>query len=79
MRLGVGLGRPPSRASVRYGLVPVPLLCARCSRGDHSTLHTELGCIRPVMLPPYDLVCRCDVRVGPRVLPLLPEVEDEVA
>jgi hypothetical protein len=38
----------------------VPLLCARCASGDHSRLHTEIGCTSPVMLPPFDLICRCE-------------------
>jgi len=40
--------------------ISIPLLCARCSRGDHSRRHSAIGCTEPVMLPPYDLVCRCE-------------------
>ena len=40
--------------------VSIPLFCHRCVCGDHSRAHTRIGCTMPVMLPPYDFVCRCE-------------------
>jgi hypothetical protein len=45
---------------IRLKPAAVPLLCARCARGDHSRPHSTTGCLQPVMLEPLDFVCRCE-------------------
>lgn len=52
-------------------------LCPACSRGDHSQRHGQLGCTALVARAPRDFVCACEVRVGPRLLPDLPDAGEE--
>ncbi len=58
-------------------LARISQFCLRCLKNDHSFDHGPLGCMARVGRVPQDFVCSCEVRVGPRVLPDLPEVEGE--
>ncbi len=40
---------------------PRPRLCARCALNDHTRMHTQMGCTMPVLRPPEDWICACDV------------------
>jgi hypothetical protein len=35
--------------------------CAQCPKGNHSSAHTELGCLRTIHCAPKDYVCDCEV------------------
>ena len=49
-------------------------LCAPCSSGDHSREHGSIGCLRRVT---HEFICACEARVGPVLLPPLPEIEED--
>jgi hypothetical protein len=88
MRSAVVAARRPNRAR-RVRLIPrngqpplsAPLLCWPCIKGDHSKGHGAIGCTEFALLAtaPHDFVCRCETRVGPVILPELPEIDEEDA